>query len=150
VPLAFGNFFAILGALLLGPLWGASASILYIAIGALGFPVFSGGRGGLAHLAGPTCGYLLGYALGAFIAGLISRKPGLFATALAAVFGFLTVLAFGIAGLMLVTGIDFAKALAVGVLPFIPGDMLKAAIAAIIASRLRPFVSRLLRGESHA
>jgi biotin transport system substrate-specific component len=150
VPLVFGNFFVILGALLLGPFWGASASILYIVIGALGFPVFSGGRGGLVHLAGPTCGYLLGYVLGAFLAGLISRKRGLFVIALAAFIGFLTILVIGVAGLMLVTGLDLVKALAVGALPFIPGDLLKAVFTVIIASRLGPFVSRLRRGGFNA
>ena len=74
VPLAMTNFFAILCGILLGPTWGALSSITYLGIGALGFPVFSGGRGGLAHFAGPTAGYLVGYILGSILAGLCSRK----------------------------------------------------------------------------
>jgi len=68
IPLTLGNFFVILGALLLGPGWGGLSAVLYVVIGSLGFPVFSGGRGGLAQLVGPTGGYLFGYIVGALVA----------------------------------------------------------------------------------
>jgi biotin transport system substrate-specific component len=150
VPLTLGNFFAILGALILGPLWGSAAAILYVGIGALGFPVFSGGRGGLAHLVGPTGGYLIGYIAGACIAGLFARRRRLIATALGSLLGFALILACGSVGLRILSGADWPKILAIGVLPFIPGDVVKAALAAVIAARLGPFVDSLGPGGAGA
>jgi biotin transport system substrate-specific component len=149
VPLAFGNFFAVLGALLLGPVWGASASGLYIMIGALGFPVFSGGRGGIAHLAGPTAGYLFGYILGAIVAGLIARKRNIIAIALGALVGFFSILVSGALGLMAINNLDWNMALAVGILPFVPGDFVKSVLATFIALRLGPFVDSLRDDRSN-
>jgi biotin transport system substrate-specific component len=143
VPLALSNFFAVLGGLLLGPLWGGISAALYVAIGALGFPVFSGGRGGIAHLAGPTGGYLIGYVVGAALSGLLAGRRGFLASVLGSIVGFIAILALGAAGLRLISGIAWAKALALGVLPFLPGDAIKAILAAIIALRLGPFVDSL-------
>ena len=143
VPLALTNFFAILGGLLLGPIWGGVSAALYLIIGALGFPVFAGGRGGLAHLAGPTGGYLLGYIVGAALAGFIARRRSVLRSSLGALFGFAVVLALGALGLRLMAGLGWIKALAAGVLPFLPGDSIKAVLATILALRLGPFTDSL-------
>jgi len=143
VPLALGNLFAVLGGLLLGPAWGALASLIYVAVGALGFPVFSGGRGGLAHLAGPTGGYLAGYIVAALLAGLIARRRGAFASVAGAVVGFAAILVLGSVGLKFLGGIGWDRAFAVGVLPFLPGDAVKAALAALVAVKVGPFVDSL-------
>jgi biotin transport system substrate-specific component len=143
VPLALTNLFAVLAGLLLGPLWGALSALAYLAVGALGFPVFSGGRGGLAHLAGPTGGYLIGYVVAAFLAGLLARRRGWLGSVLGAVLGFATILALGACGLKLINGIPWGRALAAGLLPFLPGDAVKALLAALICRRLGPFVDSL-------
>jgi biotin transport system substrate-specific component len=148
VPLALGNFFAVLGGLLLGPVWGAVSALFYILVGALGFPVFSGGRGGVAHLAGPTGGYLAGYVVGAFLAGLMSRRRKPLASAVGSIVGFIAVLALGALGLVLITAVPPAKAMLVGILPFLPGDAVKAVLAALISYRLGPFVDSLTAGPS--
>ena len=150
VPIALGNFFAVLGGLLLGPWWGAASPIIYIAIGALGFPVFSGGRGGIAHLIGPTGGYLAGYVLGAFLAGWVGKRRSVLATAAGAFLGFSAILALGFLGLKLTSGSDWPKAMALGILPFIPGDAIKAVLAAFLALRLGPFVDSLRSRSSGA
>ncbi len=62
-----------LAGLFLGPLWGASAMVLYLLAGALGAPVFSGGGAGLGVLLGPTGGYLLSYPLAAAVTGVIAH-----------------------------------------------------------------------------
>ncbi|MGA2545038.1 MAG: biotin transporter BioY [Rectinemataceae bacterium] len=147
VPLVFTNLFAILSGLLLGPLWGSLSSIAYLGIGALGFPVFSGGRGGLAHLAGPLGGYLAGYILGSVLAGVLARKRGMVAVVLGTILGFASILALGAGGLKLFNGISWERALVVGVLPFLPGDTVKAILAALIATRLGPFVDSLTGRE---
>jgi biotin transport system substrate-specific component len=148
VPLAITNLFTVLGGLLLGPVWGGFSSIIYLAIGALGFPVFSGGRGGLAHFAGPTGGYLAGYFFAAILAGLFSRKRGPVASVLGTILGFTSILALGTFGLKLITGISWERAIAVGVIPFLPGDAIKTVLASILAIRLGPFVDSLT-GREH-
>jgi biotin transport system substrate-specific component len=143
VPLALTNFFAVLGGLLLGPLWGGISAALYILVGALGFPVFSGGRGGIAHLAGPTGGYLAGYIVGAVLAGFPALKRKALFSAFGAVAGFAAILVLGASGLALISGLALPKALAVGLLPFLPGDAIKAILATVVAQRLGPFVDSL-------
>jgi len=144
VPLALTNFFAVLGGMLLGPVWGGLSTMLYLLVGALGFPVFSGGRGGLAHFAGPTGGYLLGYFVGAVLSGLIAHSRRKLFSAFGAIVGFASILLTGVVGLKFLSGMLWTKALAVGILPFLPGDAIKAAIAAVIAIRLGPFVDSLI------
>jgi biotin transport system substrate-specific component len=143
VPLAVTNLFAICSGLFLGPLWGFASCAAYVAIGALGFPVFSGGHGGLAYLAGPTAGYLLGYAVGAVAAGAIAKKRSLASSAIGSATGFLSILVLGAIGLKFLNSISWSKAFLVGILPFLPGDAVKAVLAAILARRLGPFVDSL-------
>jgi len=74
VPITLQNAFAIMAGLLLGPLQGAGAVGLFLLAGALGLPVFSGGKGGLAIITGPTGGYLAGYFIGALVAGFALER----------------------------------------------------------------------------
>ena len=143
VPLALSNLFAVLGGLLLGPAWGSAAALLYVLLGALGFPVFSGGRGGLAHLVGPTGGYLVGYIAGAFVAGVFSRHRGFLSSVLGSALGFATVLVVGALGLSLLGSLSLSQALMAGLLPFLPGDCVKAILVALMAKKLGPFVDSL-------
>lgn len=106
--------------------------LLYLAEGAIGLPVFTQGAG-LAYMAGPTGGYLLGFVIAAGIAGWAAdrgfdRNPvKLFGAMLV---GELVILALGAAWLAVLFGAD--KALALGVGPFIVGDLVKIALAAAI------------------
>ena len=143
IPLVLTNFFAVLGGLLLGPTWGTLSSIIYLGIGALGFPVFSGGRGGLAHFAGPTAGYLAGYILGSGLAGIFSRNRKTWAILLGAIIGFASILSLGAVGLKLFSAISWQRAFVLGVLPFLLLDSIKVILAVIIACRLGPFVDSL-------
>jgi biotin transport system substrate-specific component len=147
IPVVIQNLFVVLAGLLLGPLWGSVSVLIFLVLGALGFPVFSGGRGGLAHFAGPTGGYILGYLVAAFVAGHIARKRGLLRSALAASAGFLIILALGVLRLKLLKNVNWAKALAAGVLPFLPGDAVKAILAALVAAKLGPYTDSLTGNE---
>jgi len=71
VPVTGQSFGAMLSGLALGPLWGAAAMAVYLALGCAGFPVFAGGKAGPGTLFGPTGGYLAGFVLGAWVAGLV-------------------------------------------------------------------------------
>jgi biotin transport system substrate-specific component len=143
VPLALTNLFVVLGGLLLGPAWGALSSIAYVALGALGLPVFSNGRGGIAYLAGPTGGYLAGYIAGAALSGLLAAKGGRKGIVLGSAVGFFSILALGSCDLAMIQGLGWSRAIAVGILPFLPGDTLKTILAALVAKRLRPFIESL-------
>jgi biotin transport system substrate-specific component len=157
VPLALGNFFALLAGLLLGPLWGSVSVAMYLFIGALGFPVFSGGRGGIAVLIGPTGGYLAGYLIGAFCAGLIAKalkgraegRRAKLSIVLATCTGYALVLGLGLLWLKFIGRLDWGKALAVGLLPFLPGDVIKVVLSVLIASSLGPFMDSLSGAGGH-
>lgn len=121
------------------PAWHAAASLLvFLAMGAVGLPVFSGGTAGLGVIAGKTGGYLIGFLVGAFIISVLrGKKPGFIRLLSAnAIGGILVVYAFGVLWLNQVTGIGISKAIIVGALPFIPGDIVKVIAASFIALRL--------------
>jgi biotin transport system substrate-specific component len=74
VPIVLQNFFVFLTGLVLGAKGGAAAIGLFLLAGALGFPVFAGGTGGIGRFVGPTGGYLLSYAAAAWAAGFIASR----------------------------------------------------------------------------
>jgi len=131
VPLTGQTFGVLLSGALLGPRLGAMAMLLYLAEGGLGLPFFAGGAAGPAHLLGPTAGYLLSYPLAAGLVGWLAvrgwdRRP---LTMLAAMLlGSLVIYALGAAFLSRFVGAHHA--LWMGVLPFLPGDVIKALLAA--------------------
>lgn len=139
VPVTLQTLFVLLAGLVLGPRGGATAMLLYIAAGLLGLPVFAGGKAGFAVLLGPTGGYLAGFALTAWCAGMGGRvreggRASLALTGAWVAAGLLAVYAVGGVRLMAVMDITPDRAFAVGVLPFLPGDCLKA-VAAVAAWR---------------
>ena len=133
-----------LGVLLLGALYGprrgAVTVIVYLAEGAAGLPVFALGRSGLPALLGPTGGFLFGFIPAAFIAGFArgSRRAALRVGTL--LLATLVVYAFGVPWLAVTRALPLQTALVSGVLPFVPGDVIKAGIAAGVV----PAGSRLL------
>ena len=128
---------------LLGAAAGASALILYIALGALGLPVYAGGGAGISHLIGPTGGYLLAFPVAAGLTGaLIGRAPhSVLRVLLACTLGMVVIHLGGVAQLALLGG-NPSAAFRMGFLPFLTGDLLKIGLAAAvilaIGSRLRP------------
>ena len=142
VPVTLQTLGVMLAGLVLGPARAGLAVLLYVAMALIGLPVLPGGRAGLAVLMGPTGGFLLGMIPGAVLTGWVSRRmrferdqPGRQITlnAVAAVAGGIAVVyAIGIPWLSSVTGMGLSKA-ALAVLVFLPGDMIKALIAATVA-----------------
>ena len=143
VPIVLQNLLVVLAGLLLGPLQGGAAVLLFLVLGALGFPVFSGGHGGLAWFAGPTGGYLVGYALAALVAGLLSGTRKAFTSFVASFAGFATILIVGAARLKFYKSMGWGGAFAAGILPFLIGDSIKAVFAALLALKLGPIVDRM-------
>ena len=144
VPIVMQNLFVLLAGLILGPGRGVAAVGLYMLAGILGAPVFAGFTGGITRFAGPTGGFLAGYFLAAFTAGIIARETGSSKDKvstprmiLAVASGLLVVYPPGVVWLKIVTGLSWDRALITGFLLFIPGDILKGIAAVLIAGKMR-------------
>ena len=144
VPIVLQNMFVFLAGLLLGSRWGLASVAVYLLAGICGMPVFAGGTGGIGRIAGPTGGFLLGYLPVVFLVGWVAeRKPGrMFLDVAAMLLGAAVLYACGVPWLAMVTGMPFVKALAVGMYPFLLGDGIKIAAAALIAQSVRPIMRR--------
>ncbi|TYC54158.1 BioY family transporter [Rhodobacterales bacterium] len=137
VPITAQTLGVMLAGVMLGPVRGALAILLFLFLVALGAPFLAGGRGGLGVFQTPSVGFLIGWPVGAFVAGWVMRLTGgmaiLPASALAAfVGGILAVYAFGIPGISIMAGLPLVKAAYASVV-YIPGDLIKVAITALIA-----------------
>jgi len=133
VPVTGQTFAVLLMGALLGSRRGALCVLTYLAEGASGLPVFSFGRAGLGHLAGPTGGYLVGFVAAAFITGCLAERGWdrrLWTTAIAMLLGSIAIYAFGLPWLAAFVG--GGKAVALGLKPFIAGDIYKLVLAAIL------------------
>ena len=144
VPITLQNFFIILTGLLLGSRWGTAGVGVYLLAGALGFPIFAGGSGGIGRFVGPTGGYLLGYLPAVYVIGLLSEKnkKNVLFDVIFATCGSLIIYACGVPWLKILTGMAWTKAFAVGMYPFLLGDALKIAAAAPVAKILRPIIEK--------
>ncbi|MGE5579132.1 MAG: biotin transporter BioY [Bacillota bacterium] len=139
VPLTGQTLGVMLAGALLGPWWGSASMLAYLGIGFLGFPVFSGGKAGFATLAGPTGGYLLGFVLGAWATGALSRyMRGRYYALACTVGGVVVVHVLGTVWLASQTGRTWQEAFFLGSAPFLAGDMVKVVLASFLCSRLRP------------
>lgn len=140
VPLTLQTFAVLLLGLLLSPRMAAATLGAYLLEGAMGLPVFAPsvlGAGGLAHLFGPTGGYLLAYPVAAALASFFWRatiQRGFLAAALSATAGSLVILAMGACWLAVFSHASVLSVLTVAVIPFLPGDALKIITAASLAN----------------
>lgn len=119
----------------LGARRGVAAMALYVAAGAAGLPVFADGGSGVGQLLGVTGGYLLGFLVAALVVGLLAerrwdRSP--LSAAVLMLLGTLLIYAFGVPVLAAVTGMDPATALYRGAGVFLPWDLAKIAVAAVL------------------
>ena len=135
VPITGQTLAVMLTAAALGPRRGMLGQVTYVLLGAVGLPFFSRGASGLATVLGPTGGFLVGFIPAAFLVGLAARR-GLDRDPWKALVlftaGQLVIFAVGVPWLAVVAGLDAATALQKGLLPFIPGAIIKAALAAIL------------------
>ena len=142
VPMTMQVFVILAIGAAFGSRLGAATVLLYLAEGAAGLPVFAGTpeKGiGLAYMAGPTGGYLIGFVIAAFITGTLAERGwdrNFVTTALAMLFGLAAIYALGLlwlaAPFLPITefgGIGFDKAIQFGLQPFIIADLVKVALA---------------------
>ena len=136
IPISLSILVILLTVYVLGT-WRALVSYtVYLLLGAVGMPVFSGFQGGLAKLAGPTGGYLAGFWLMILVAGIIMEKGkrNLLVTILGMLVGVAIDYAVGTAWFVFQTESTVVHALDVCVYPFIPFDMAKIVIAVLLGS----------------
>ena len=145
VPITLQTFFVILSGAVLGRKLGSISQISYILLGVIGLPVFQGASFGAAYLAGPTGGYLIGFVAAAYLTGRLAafakRTIGHAIAVFAA--GSLIILACGALWLASLYGAGLKSSIAIGVLPFIPGDLAKILAAAVIFSAIAKRSNRI-------
>jgi len=137
VPLTLQPMLVVLAGLWLGPSAAAASMALYLAAGAAGLPVFTPmGAPGVARLLGPTGGYLVAYPVAAFATGWLARRgnSSFARNALAAVAGMIVIYMGGLAQLTVLSG-SVGRAAALGILPFVILDVVKAHVAALLAPK---------------
>jgi len=145
VPLTLQTMMVMFAGLILGSRRGALSQVLYIALGLLGLPIFAQG-GGPAYVLQPSFGFLLGFVAGAYVIGrIVEGAPNLTLprTLAALILGQVTIYLLGLAYLYLSLNyildkpVAFLTVLKIGVLVFIPGDILKTAVAALVVAPIR-------------
>ncbi len=147
VPIVLTTLFVLLSGLLLGSRWGLISMGLYLLVGAMGMPVFAGGKGGFAHFLGPTGGYLFGYALSAWVTGFISeRSPDSTVLQIIAIFsGSVAIYLLGVPWLKIITNMSLSRTFMVGMVPFLIGDAVKGTVAFILGRSVRPMLKRQMQ-----
>lgn len=147
VPITLQTLFVLLSGAVLGGVFGALSQLVYILLGVIGLPIFAGAATGPFVLIGPTGGYLIGFVFCAFIVGILFKFAAnanmrFLRYCIIFAIGSVIIYAFGVAGLMLFMHISFKKAVAIGVAPFILGDILKILAAAYLGARVRGQAAR--------
>lgn len=159
VPVSLATLAVLICGGLIGPKYGSLSQLVYLLLGAIGVPIFHNFTGGMGILLGPTGGFLFGYIFMAFVFGLLteivlkSKRTGFVKSSptaatsqikltvfifLAAVIATITCYIPGLLWFMVVTGNGIGAAASMAVLPFIPVDLFKCIVAALLVRRLRP------------
>jgi len=150
IPITLQTFFVLLAAVTLGRKWGLVSVIVYLLVGFIGFPVFTGGGGGIGILFGPTGGYLYSFVLVAYLVGLLSDKLNtksiplfIISIFIISALGSFLILGIGTAHLAVFTGREIYTAFLVGFLPFVAGDLIKSVAVALISPVVRKKFNRV-------
>lgn len=155
VPLTLQTLGVLLTGALLGPRYGVLATAVYLLLGFVGVPVFHGGTGGPGILFGPTGGFLWGFLPAAFIVGWFARSSArgrsaqeaprgarvMIVTATGLALGSVAIYLVGLPWLSAVTGLGVRETIVVGLLPYLPGDLLKAIAAFFLIRSLQPVMT---------
>mgnify|MGYP003461477741 CR=1 FL=1 len=139
IPLSLATLAIYFASYILGARRGVICCGIYLLMGLAGIPVFSGFSGGIGKVLGPTGGYLIGYLFMALICGLFVDKWSgkTFIHFIGFLLGTAVCYLFGTAWLSMQSGLTLGAALAVGVLPFLPGDLVKVIVGITIGKQVR-------------
>jgi biotin transport system substrate-specific component len=152
VPVTAQTLGVILAGAILGARRATASMVLLIALIAIGLPLLSGGRGGLGVFVSPTVGFLIAWIPVAGLIGFFTYRTGAPYSVwkgiiVNVIFGILLMYAIGIGGMMIMGKLTFLKALVANV-AFIPGDIAKCVIAALVAKGVHSAYPRLLPGHA--
>lgn len=151
VPITMQVLFTILAGIMLGAKVGAMSQLIYVLLGLIGLPIFADRTGGLSHVISPSFGYLIGFIISAFVMGKIvehMEKVTFIKIFVTCILGIIIIYLIGIPYLyiilknVLVKEITFQYAMKIGFVVFIPGDLLKAIIASLLAVKMIPILRR--------
>ncbi len=138
VPMTLQTLVVLLAGALLGPVAGAASQLVYLGMGVAGVPVFAMGGAGLPWLFGPTGGYLMAFPLAAALTGWIAGPDrGKLRVGLAIAVATSVIFALGAGWLAVVTDRSFDAVLGAAVQPFLPGALIKAAIAFVVIRQVK-------------
>lgn len=145
VPINLALLAVYLCGAVLPPLYSTLSVAAFLLLGMVGVPVFAGLKGGVGALFGMTGGYLLGYLLCVLIIGFLRNRllPTLWGRVAMFSAGLAVCYALGTVWFMAVTGHSLSKSLALCVWPFLPGDAVKIALAAVLTPRLMQAVPKV-------
>lgn len=149
VPISLTTFAILIAVYTLGMKKGTISVLIYILLGLVGLPVFSGFNSGPAKLLGPTGGYIIGYVFMALIAGFFIDRyfDKYYLCFIGMILGTIICYGFGTTWLAYQANMSAKTALAAGVIPFIPGDLLKIITALIVGPQIR---KRLIKADLFA
>ena len=154
IPILIQDMLAMLSGLILGPLQGAISVLIFLVLGSIGLPVFSGKAGIQVIFGGPTGGFLIGYLLGAVLGGLFlkfvlppvkdfktKRTYTIVMISISCIIATVVVFIAGIIGFKIVTQSTMTKTLAVVLIPFIPGNLIKIVVMVPLTYNFRKIIS---------
>lgn len=149
VPISLTTFAILIAVYTLGMKKGTISVLIYILLGLVGLPVFSGFNSGPAKLLGPTGGYIIGYVFMALIAGFFIDRyfDKYYLCFIGMILATIICYGFGTTWLAYQANMSAKTALAAGVIPFIPGDLLKIITALIVGPQIR---KRLIKADLFA
>lgn len=130
VPITLQSLIPLLAGIILGAESGTMSQIIYLLLGFCGLPVFAGGTGGIGYVFGPTGGYIIGFIACSYVTGIIAGRRKSFnfiRLSTAMICGTLAIHILGVTWLAISLHVSIKKALLIGLLPFIPGDIIKIA-----------------------
>ncbi|OAA90206.1 biotin transporter BioY [Clostridium ljungdahlii] len=144
IPITGQSLAVMIAGCILTPVQAGLSMLIFLFLGCIGIPVFSGGRAGIGILVGKSGGYFIGYLIGAVVISILTRKnKSVVNMLLACLLGGIGVVHFlGAEWLGFITNIGMKKAFIIGSLPFLPGDLLKAIVGIFISSRLNKELRR--------
>lgn len=152
VPITAQTFFVILCAAFLRKKDACITQAIYLVLGVVGLPIFSGVQGGILRLLGPTGGYIVGFVFSVIVVSSIldyyRRKAGelLFLhIAFAMSCGILTIYFWGGVWLSILMKLSFSEVLIVGIIPFLPGGIIKVVTASLIYERLSTRLQKIFQ-----
>ena len=152
VPITLQTLFVILSGLILGPKLAALSQIVYLVLGLIGLPIFTGFTGGIQSVMKPSFGFIIGFIFAAYIVGKISdfeEEISSIKIWIASLAGTIVIYLFGlpymyyILNMVMAKGLSFNAILNLGCILFLPGDILKLIVASLVATKTLPVLNKL-------